>query len=256
MTVLANPDPRSEGSHPDGANNVTVTVSFDETTVFFDSRLMKAFPGIRGLRTFSGREALTRLGSLLEAPLVFPGPEGGTCTPIWWWRGGSALPIYNFRVVDGEEAVCLIGYTELRVESVTVFRSNDYQKSFVYIKSLPQTPTGAYPFSEEDLSKQLSLLGYAYEEYGVWHEHPIKRTELDDGYAEIDGQIVAVDTAEVRVRYHTPYNLLIAGQACPINDSGLDQDLEEAFTRLLNGSLQIEEFAKWYNRLPRMRFTG
>ena len=63
---------------------------FDSSTLFFDYRFGKAFPGIRGVKEFTdSKECVDRLQILLKKPLN--GKKLGG--PIWWIRGSGNCDI-------------------------------------------------------------------------------------------------------------------------------------------------------------------
>jgi hypothetical protein len=70
----------------------------DPSTVFFYNRFCSAFPGVRGVEWFAGKDAIKRLSILLQEPLVFEIGHGSR-QPIWCWRDGN-FPISRFRVLD------------------------------------------------------------------------------------------------------------------------------------------------------------
>jgi hypothetical protein len=114
-----------------------------------------------------------------------------------------------------------------------------------------------YPRSEEQRAAGVPEWGYHYEEYGlVDGSHKVSRPEYDDGAAVIEGEIR--DTAgrqELRIRYTTPYNFLIAPHGSPINNKDFDHTLERLLNDVLTTGEGLEDLAKEVLRLPR-RLNG
>ncbi len=90
-------------------------------TVLFSSRLVKAFPGVRGLKWFEGETAIKRLKLLLREPTRFniANGYGLFSDPIWWFRGNGALPIDRFKVLS--HGKCLLNYRELKITKVAAY---------------------------------------------------------------------------------------------------------------------------------------
>lgn len=203
-------------------------------TDFFAERFAQAFPGLRSITWFDDPAAIAmRLDKLLEPPLDFA--EG---TPIWWLRGPSNLHIESYRRLD--DRLVLLNWEELRVRSIAACPNQAYQRVFVYLEAEGVEPTGLYPHDEESTKRAVEVMGYDSEEYAIFDEKLIKREEYDDGAALIDGKLI--DTRgkmELRIRHLTPYNIIIAANGSPLNNSTFDARLET----LLNGALASREAA-------------
>ena len=64
----------------------------------------------------------------------------------------------------------------------------------------------------------------------------VTRAEHDDGAAYIDGQLVDIrQRNELRVRFLTPYNFIIAAHDSPINNQDFDARIVELLNALLGG---------------------
>lgn len=100
-------------------------------------------------------------------------------------------------------------------------------------------------------------MGYDYEEYGlVSGKTFITRAEYDDGAAVIDGRLTQVcDRSELRVRYTTPYNFLIAANGSPINNSRFDKVLVDLLNKALIEDTEgvVEEIRSLVEKLPAAR---
>jgi len=189
--------------------NADSSVSPRSSTVFFYERFTSAFPGIRGIQYFKGKKAIERLSIVLKPPLVFEVDEY-ILTPIWWWRGGN-LPIKRFRRLNRNTV--LMGSEELKIKKVAAVNNGAYYHCFLYIEIKPMKCTGLYKKrTNSDMEKIIEDFGYDWEEYGLYKGNTkITRAEYDDNAAMIKGKIVDLDDdVELRVRYTTPYNFLIA----------------------------------------------
>jgi hypothetical protein len=104
--------------------------------------------------------------------------------------------------------------------------------------------TGLYDWPAEDLARCVHDLGYVSEEYGVYKgKHLVTRAEYDDNAARIDGKLVRFENdLELRVRYITPYNMIIAPHESPINNNEFDDELESWLNRLLVEPSTFDDF--------------
>jgi hypothetical protein len=80
----------------------------------------------------------------------------------------------------------------------------------------------------------------------------VKREEYDDGAAEIGGNVVDITgRVELRLRYTTPFNFLIASNGSPINNTDFDDTLEKYLDGILTGEVKLEELSAQVLRLPK-----
>ena len=223
---------------------------------FHNERLVFAFPGVRGLQEIAdSKEAVKRLAILLQPPLRWVWEENGLPTgvaPLWWWRGGN-MSIDNFSVLSDVEV--LLDYQEIPVKRVVAVNNGAYWQSFVYVETTPKQPIGIYKKNPESDSERMKLFGYLYEEYGLFRDRPITRAEYDDGAAIIDGKPVKTSGAELRSRYLSPYNFVIASHESPINSNEFDGRLEELLNGILGGTFTVQTLANEVQKLPRRRYT-
>ena len=221
-------------------------------TVFFSYRIAKAFPGIRGFKWFyDPKEALDRLEILLKSPLSFDEAIGyGVSTePVWWSRGYNDLAIRKFIRIS--ENKCLMDEEELEISKIAVFHSNRYWQSFVYVEVNGEPPIGLYEYKKAELDKWIAEYGYYQEEYGLFEGTPITRSCYDDGAAEINGKVVDTSGAELRVRYLSKYNFVIASRFAPIVCREFEKYSKKAFNNILNGLDTVENMTKFIQNLPR-----
>jgi hypothetical protein len=218
------------------------------STAFFAGRFAQAFPGVREVKWFSDpSEVSMRMEKLLEPPLIF-----GDQRPVWWWRGGN-MHISSFRRTEGD--LYLLDEMEIRFRRIAAVNLYSYKHQFVYVESEPLEPTGLYASTHKYISEVVrgdSYFPYHYEEYGlVDGRHMITAGELDDGAAVIDGKLADVrGRTELRARYVTPYNFVIAAFGSPIGNTEYDEVLREQMDLMLKGEDHLEEIAKAIARLP------
>lgn len=231
------------GRNPFKASDITKPkLNGLDSTVLFHQRFGKAFPGVRGTEWFQNEDAVQRLALLLHEPLVF---EDGT--PFWWWRSGD-LHIEKFEVLDA--TTVLIDEEELIIDEIAAVNPRNYYQCFVYVKTKPSSPSGLYPLNK--IEEDTKLNGYAREEFAVFKGMNITRAELDDGAAVIDGKPVALEgQAEIRIRYLTPYNLVIAPHNSPINNAEFYLRRDDLLNEILKGNARLEKFTEEFLKLPK-----
>lgn len=188
----------------------------------FSERFAQAFPGVRGIAWFDDSETIVyRLRILLQQPLVYKeGPLAG------WWRGPINLHIEHFEHIEGSHF--LMNIDELNVCRIAAVNQGSYYRTFVYIETAADEPTGLYPSGADVRARQIANFGFASEEYGlVEDKFPVSRAEYDDGAAVVDGKPIDIrGRAALRARYITPYNILIAPFMSPINNKNFDYELK------------------------------
>lgn len=237
------------GKSPFAATDEDVLPSMrgESSTVFFSSRFSDAFPGVRGIQWFrEPAEVVERLRILFRDPFVFQ-----ESIPIWWWRTGD-MHIDSFDVLAADTV--LLDHQELVIDEMAAVNAGAYYQSFVYIKAKPSEPTGLY--DPASVQSQVEHWGYAREEFGLFRGRPVSRAEYDDGSAVIDGKVVDMDhEAKLRVRYVTPYNLLIAPHASPINNNRFDRQRDELLNAILRGEASLDTLVGAVLQLPKRSRT-
>ncbi|WP_415279950.1 toll/interleukin-1 receptor domain-containing protein [Clostridium perfringens] len=221
--------------------------SFDDHNAFFDYRLGKAFPGLRGGKWFTPQDGIIeRLNLLLKEPLS----SKNLSDPIWWFRGGSCLYIDYFKPISFEK--CIIEAKECLIDKVYVYQSGSYYKSFIYVELKPEEPVGIYESSNEYLEMQTKHFGYAYEEYAIYNKQPITRAQYDDGAAFLNGNYVEFNNnAEVRIRYLTKYNFIICSKFNPINSILGEKVTEKILNSIIKGESSVEDLVDAIEKLPK-----
>ncbi len=222
------------------------------STVTFAERFAAAFPGVRGVEWFEDDKTIRmRLARLLAEPLEFE-----DSTPFWWSRGGSNLHISHYQERDG---LVMINRDEMKVRRVAAVNRASYKYSFVYVEVAPLPPTGIYEHTPEriiETERGDSPFPYYWEEYAIVDgKHLVTRSVYDDGTALIGDELQSIaGRSELRSRFVTPYNFIIAAGGASIFDSRYDQQLEEHLNAMLRGEDRLETIASDGTRLPTGRF--
>jgi serine/threonine protein kinase len=213
------------------------------STVFFSDRFTSSFPETRGIAVFDApSEGIRRLQRLLQNPLRI-----GGSIPIWWWRSGD-MGIETFSVLN--ETTVLLDCQEFIVERVAAVNVGAYYHQLVYVETKASEPSGLY--KNMDISGNVEDFGFAREEFGIYEDRFISRAEYDDGAAVIDGELVDFKVApELRVRYLTPYNFLLAAQDSPINNGAFDKRRDTIMNAILQGEATLEDLVNEVRKLPK-----
>jgi len=232
------------------------------TTEFVANRIAAAFPGVRGLKSYSDpHEIKLHLEAFFKHPILFgeSTDADGSSEPIWWFRGGSTEAITSFRVL--KNGIYLIGWNEFKIKSITVYSdSSRYYSEYIYVETEPLKPVMTE--MSEDKIKQITCdLGYCDEEYAVVRvgefEKEITREEYDDGYAEVNGEIVPIrGKAQLRCRFLSPYNFIIAAKFSSINNTECDIRTQNVFDEIFKGTASVEDLHKIIVSLPKPQFCG
>lgn len=225
------------------SNPATRSRRAESSTVLFSRRFGEAFPGVRGTRLFNEPlEAIERLEILLRQPLIV-----GNQTAIWWWRNGD---MHIESVTVPEPGMILMDGHELIVDRVAAVNARSYYQQFVYLEGRAAEPSGLNDYSH--VSVEVNTFGFAREEFGIYRGHAITRAEYDDGSAVIDGKPVRFEESpELRVRYLTPWNILIAPVDSPINNTSFDGTRDDLMNRILRRECDLEELVEAVLRLPK-----
>lgn len=148
--------------------------NFTDSSSFFDYRLGKAYPGVRGIKIIDDSEAATSfLQRLLTQPLAIKSSDD----PIWYFRGNSSYYFDSFEILDSD--MCLIDSSEYRIKRVAIYHGYEYWRDFVYVESEPEEPCGLFDYlggtDFQTRAKELGLY-YCYEEYAVFIDKAGKKT--------------------------------------------------------------------------------
>jgi hypothetical protein len=244
LKVIRPSDAHDEAARPEAQQASDIP---QDSTVFFSERMAAAFPGTRGLLWLDSPErCLRRLNILLKEPLVTQKGDG-LYYPIWWWRGPSNLSVERFAITGPEQF--LMNEQEIHVSKIAAYRGQ-YYRELIYVEAYAEKPTGLYHLSPEDFTRYKEQFGYVWEEYGILGDRFITRAEYDDGAAIVNGDVVDAKGSELRVRYVTSYNFIIAAHMSPLNNIKFDRVSEEYLNGILGGSHGFEDFLKLLLELP------
>ena len=226
------------------------------STSFFNQRMASAFPGIRDIAWFDNPIiALDRLEILLKEPLMFKlGSKQFESDPIWWFRGGSALNIEKFKRIGRKKG--LMNIAQLKIKRIAAYRGDSYCKDFVYVELEGEKQTGLYNYSKQDIERQIEFFGYSWEEYGLIRNKigwttPIRREEYEDGATIKGGKVREALKAELRVRYLSKYNFIIAAKGSPYNSRRFERESKLYLNAILKDEIEPNEFfdiLKTYNK--------
>lgn len=219
----------------------------DHSTSLFYQRMASAFPGVRDITWFDNPKiALDRLEILLREPIRFKSYLGEfDSDPIWWFRGGSAFYIDKFKRIGRTKA--LMNIDQLKIKRIAAYHGNSYYMDFVYVEIEGEKQTGLYNYSQEEINKHIDSMGYSFEEYGLIKNRigwtiPIRREEYDDGATVQGGKVKDALNAELRVRYLSKYNFIIAAKGSPYNSRKFERESKEYFNRILKNEIEPEVF--------------
>lgn len=231
---------KADSNDQETAEEITLEIN-ENSAVFFTSRLSDAFPGQRGLTWYDNPKiVIERLSILLRKPIKFKATKEYHSDPIWWFRGGSCMFVSKYKSLSRTKV--LIGIDELEIKRIAVNIDPLYYKSFVYIEAKAEKQTGLYSFTKEKIDDHVETFGYAHEEYGLIGKNHISRQEFDDGAAQIDGKVISTQGAELRCRYLTDYNFVIAAKQSPYNSHRFSGESGKYFDGILAGKVNHAEF--------------
>ena len=237
-------DKKSNDKHPKDKELPRAT---EHSTSLFYQRMASAFPGVREITWFDNPKiAVQRLMILLREPLKF-GSGSHDCEPdpFWWFRGGSALFIEKFKKTGRRKV--LMNIDQLKIKRIAAYHGDSYYKDFVYVEVEAEKQTGLYNIKQEDVQRHIDNFGYSWEEYGLiknwlgW-KTPIRREDYDDGATVIRRKVKDDINAELRVRYISKYNFIIAAKGSPYNSHKFSRDSKLYLDGILKGEIKEEDF--------------
>lgn len=230
-----------------GKNPFLPEPEIELSTITFDKRFSDAFPGVRGKQVFEGEQAISRLKILLKKPLGKQGYHS-----IWWWGHGD-LHISSFEAMDSDSF--LMNIEEYSIRKIVAVNPGVYYQKFVYVETNPLPPTGIYEYSINDFesSEVIKEYGRIWEEYAFYNGYMVSREEWDDGAAVINDEPTSLDgSAELRVRYLTRNNFVIAADKHPINNKKFDQRRREILDEILLGASTVDDLVEELLALPKL----
>ncbi|WP_028298606.1 hypothetical protein [Olivibacter sitiensis] len=156
----------------------------------------------------------------------------------------------------------LVNFDQLKIKKIAAYHDGGlYYKDFVYVEASGEPQTGLYNITEEDKNRNVDTFGYSLEEYGLFRynrfcKKTISREHFDDGATVINGKVVAVNDAELRVRYLTDYNFIIAAKGSPYNSQNFSSDSKIYFDGLLQGTLGFDDFFDFLKSFKKRESRG
>lgn len=226
----------------DSESEVEIPRTGMTSTAIFSGKLAGAFTGQRGFKWYNSKEAMMRLEKFFEPPLRYePIGDDAMSTPIWWFRAGSSMYIDKFSKLSRNKL--LIGIREFKIKRIGVYASDSYYKSFIYVETSGEKQTGLYKLTKEDIKRHIKSFGYSFEEYGLFkNKIKLTREEYDDASKVIKGKVVDTFGSELRVRFLTDYNFLIAANQSPYNSRKFDIESRESMNKILSGEMNADDF--------------
>lgn len=229
------------------------------TTTFFSQRIARSFPKASGFQVIEDPHLIkTHLEYLFENPIDFGDAtdQEGDRQPVWWFRGGSSMPITAFKAL--KNGTYLIGWDECRIKRIAVYAdTGQYYSEYVYIETEPLPPIDKEYYSKEHIRQIAGQLGYCAEEYAIYNGHPISRKEYDNGVVEIDGESIDLNgEAELRIRHLAPYNFVACAKFSSINSPQFDRMSGPVFDGILKGTSTLEDLHSLIISLPKPLYRG
>lgn len=145
------------------------------------------------------------------------------------------------------------------INKIAAVNEGSYYRKFVYVETEKMEPTGLYSYVENQIAYGVKQNGYCLEEYGLYKDKTkVTRAEYEDKAAAIiDGKLVELGgDVELRVRYITPYNFVIAAHDSPINNNDFDEKLTELLNAMLIDGVPIDVLSREVRKLPKKRRHG
>lgn len=225
-------------------------LSYSQSLRLFDDRMCEAFPGARGLVLIEDPAGIKRcLDIVLKPPLVTDALLNTGW--IWWWRGSLNNYVTTYSYLPGEK-VYLIDNWELDIKLLAGYRAVPQDLQYVYVESDPLKSSGIRCWANQDIDDMINTFGVAYEDIAVFEGHYISMPEHDDGFANINGQVVNVmGRSESRKRPLTKFNLLIAPKETRLNNIDFEDKLEAICNQILTEQASLDELVDAIKQIPR-----
>lgn len=223
----------------------TKYIDKSETTIYYNDRITSTFPGDRGITYYYGTDAINKLQLLLNSPIN----TDGFSDPIWWFRGERANKINKFKKISDEK--CLIGIDECLINKIAVYRDASYYRSLVYVEFKADEKSENLT---SDIYVRLDYNCYYDEEFALYNGMKVSRAEYDDNAAVRNGETIRFtdeNKLELRIRYLTPYNFIIAAKFNPINSKQGEALSQQYLDDMLKEKSTFEEFIEKYIKLDR-----
>jgi hypothetical protein len=210
--------------------------TFERQQNEFDLALVRAMPG-KGSYTKTYIQAKNKkeidrvLSSLADAC---------EACDLWWFAGGyqhgPACPIKRLA-----EEVWLIQHDECKIIDLWVYRHPTLERQYVLLHLAPQPPFGLY---SGDANSDREEAGYYKGRY-------VTRGEYDDGYAEIDEEVIELQGVELRSRNLKDDFYVLVPKYSVYNQLANDQQTDEVYQTLRAAGKIDQSLLQPLERLPR-----
>jgi hypothetical protein len=159
---------------------------------------------------------------------------------LWWFAGGyqhgPACPIKRLA-----EEVWLIQHDECKIIDLWVYRHPTLERQYVLLHLAPQPPFGLY---SGDANSDREEAGYYKGRY-------VTRGEYDDGYAEIDEEVIELQGVELRSRNLKDDFYVLVPKYSVYNQHANDQQTDEVYQTLRAAGKIDQSLLQPLERLPR-----
>ena len=180
----------------------------------FDLALVRAMPGKSDytyIQAKNKKEIDRVLSSLADAC---------EACDLWWFAGYQHSPACPIKRLA--EEVWLIQHNECKIIDLWVYRHPTLERQYVLLHLAPQPPFGLY---SGDANSDREEAGYYKGRY-------VTRGEYDDGYAEIDEEVIELQGVELRSRNLKDDFYVLVPKFSAYNQHANDQQTDEVYQTL------------------------
>jgi hypothetical protein len=216
-------DEKDPPPQPQGKERESYIGSYQHMETFvrqqkeFDLALVRAMPG-KGSYTKTyihakNKKVIARVLSSLA--------DVCEACDLWWSAGGyqhgPACPIKRLA-----EEVWLIQHDECKIIDLWAYRHPTRERQYVLLHLAPQLPFGLYR-GDANIDR---------EEAGYYKGRYVTRGEYDDGYAEIDEEVIELQGVELRSRNLKDDFYVLVPKFSAYNQHANDQQTDEVYQTL------------------------
>jgi serine/threonine-protein kinase len=185
-------------------------ISWEDTLHNFDEIIYKYMPefGMRqGMKTYTDSKTINEIMNDLSSNVKK--------LNLWWSQGYSDMNIYEVVKAKYCDTCWIVGLDEIKIKSIWFYKHHEsFGGSCIIIETDSFSLTGLYPEATD------------YEEFGIFNDHYITRTEFDSGWAVLNGERIKLNgEAILRGRILTDTIFFLAPQSGPLitNDKIIDK---------------------------------
>ncbi len=185
-------------------------ISWEDTLHNFDEIIYKYMPefGMRqGIKTYTDSKTINEIMNDLSSNVKK--------LNLWWSQGYSDMNIYEIVKAEYCATCWIVGLDEIKIKSIWFYKHHEsFGGSCIIIETDSFSSTGLYHEAT------------GYEEFGIFKEHYITRTEFDSGWAVLNGERIKLNgEAILRGRILTNTIFFLAPQSGPLitNDKIIDK---------------------------------